>query len=316
MIGSERSVSARFYLASKSKVLRNGFKKDIISSYFCVYYDCICDILLYEKYENGIASEERNLFSYISSLISDPKATIMFFLLAFPGRILAISAHEFAHAWVADRCGDSTARRLGRLTMNPFKHLDIVGTLMMAFIGFGWAKPVPVDPRNYRNGRKDDLKVSLAGIVINLLFFLLSFAVLSVFLCASLRKIGVPLGNANYLYLLRNAPYVSDEIIALAYGRLSGYLYQMLAYFVQVNIVLAIFNLLPVPPLDGYHVVNDLLIHKPLFASEVTARRAMGVLFLLMITGVLGEGLGYAVDLAFSGMGRLMHALLTSIGMI
>lgn len=256
------------------------------------------------------------MFSYISSLFTDPKATIMFFLLALPGRMLAISAHEFAHAWMADKCGDPTARNLGRLTLNPFKHLDLIGTLMMAFIGFGWAKPVPVNPRNYRNYRKDDLKVSLAGITMNLLFFVGSFIVLALFLVSSLRAIGLPAGDANYLYLLKNAPYVSDEIIALAHGRMAGYVYRMLSYFVQVNIVLAVFNLLPVPPLDGYHVVNDLMIRRPLFASELTARRAMGLLFVLMLTGVLGRILGYAVDLAFGGMGLLVHGVFAIFGMV
>ena len=256
------------------------------------------------------------MFSYISSLFTNPKETIMFFLLAFPGRILAISAHEFAHAWVADRCGDPTARNLGRLTLNPFAHLDLIGTLMMAFLGFGWAKPVPVNPRNYRNYRKDDLKVSLAGIVVNLLFFLASFAVLALFLVMALQKIGLPAGDENYLYLLKNAPYVAEELIALAYGRMGGYIYRMLAYFVQVNIVLAVFNLLPVPPLDGYHVVNDLLIRRYLFASELAARRAMGILFVLMITGVLGRGLSFVVNLAVGGVGSLMHLILAFFGMV
>ena len=257
-----------------------------------------------------------SLFSYLSSLFSDPKATIMFFLLALPGRMLAISAHEFAHAWVADKCGDPTARNLGRLTLNPFAHLDLIGTLMMAFIGFGWAKPVPINPRNYRNYRKDDLKVSLAGIIANLIFFIVSFAALSLFLVFALRSFGLPAGDENYLYLLKNAPYVSEELIALSYGRMAGYVYRMISYFVQVNIVLAVFNLLPVPPLDGWHVVNDLMIHRPLFADEMAARRAMGILFVLMFTGVLGKGIGYVVELAFGGMGILMHAIFNLAGMV
>jgi len=248
--------------------------------------------------------------------MSDPKNALIMFLLAFPGRILALSVHEFAHAWMANRCGDPTAKMMGRLTMNPFKHLDLLGALMMMFIGFGWAKPVPVNPRNFRNYRRDDLKVSIAGIALNLIFFLLGFVVLALFLCSALRRIGLPVGDDYYLYLLKNAPYVNEEIIAMGYGRLAGYLYRMLAYFVQVNIVLAVFNLLPVPPLDGYHVVNDLMIHRPLFASEQTARRAMGLLFVLMLTGVLGRGLGYVVDLTFGGMGSLMHALLSIFGMV
>ena len=78
---------------------------------------------------------------YIRAFLSDPRATLMVILLALPGRMLAMSMHEAAHAYVADRCGDPTARNLGRLTLNPFKHIDILGFLMLYLVGFGWAKP-------------------------------------------------------------------------------------------------------------------------------------------------------------------------------
>ena len=116
---------------------------------------------------------------YIRAFLSDPRATLMVILLALPGRMLAMSMHEAAHAYVADRCGDPTARNLGRLTLNPLKHIDILGFLMLYLVGFGWAKPVPINPRNFKGDyRKCDLKVSLAGITMNLILFLAGAIVL------------------------------------------------------------------------------------------------------------------------------------------
>ena len=252
------------------------------------------------------------MFRYLTSMFSDPRSTLMFFLLAFPGRILAISAHEFAHAWVADRCGDHTARMMGRLTINPAKHLDLVGTLMMLLLGFGWAKPVPVNPRNYRNYRKDDLLVSIAGITMNLILFVLSFFACAVMVFMVLRGVGAS-GDEARDFVYYAASIDSNYIAALSGSRLLGYVYEMLTYFVLVNISLAIFNLLPVPPLDGYHVLNDLVLRRDLFASGQAARTAMGILFVLMFTGYLGTGLGYAVDAVLSGAGWVAQALFALI---
>ena len=127
------------------------------------------------------------MISYIDEFFRDPKGMLIFFLLAFPGRILALSLHEFAHAWVANRCGDPTAKMMGRMTVNPLKHLDPLGTILMLVVGFGWAKPVPVNPRNYRNYRRDDLKVSLAGVTMNLLLSLLGQVLMFLLLAAAIR---------------------------------------------------------------------------------------------------------------------------------
>ena len=249
------------------------------------------------------------MFSYISSLFEDPKATLMFILLAFPGRLLAISAHEFAHAWMADRCGDPTARMLGRMTINPLKHLDPIGTIMMLLLGFGWARPVPVNPNNFRNFRRDDLKVSLAGVTMNLLLFLLGFIGVSAMALAAVIKTG----QMEYGQLLRYAANLNPDFISAMLGRLPGYIYEMLVYFVYVNLSLAIFNLIPVPPLDGYHVLNDLLLKRNLFASAKAGRAAMGILYVLMLTGLLGKILGFAVNAVLSGAGWVVHALLAGL---
>ena len=250
----------------------------------------------------------QSLFRYLTSLFSDPRSTLMFFLLAFPGRILAISAHEFAHAWVADKCGDHTARMMGRLTLNPMKHLDLVGTLMMLLLGFGWARPVPVNPRNYRNYRRDDLLVSIAGITMNLILFALSFLACAAIVFFAIRGAGAGSDQArDFVYYAASFTY--SDIAAISGSRLLGYAYEMLTYFVLVNISLAVFNLLPVPPLDGYHVLNDLLLKRNLFASGQAARTAMGILFVLMFTGYLGTGLSYVINYVLSGAGWVAQAL-------
>lgn len=251
------------------------------------------------------------MFSYITSLFTDPLATLSFFLLAFPGRILAISAHEYAHAWMADKCGDPTARMYGRLTLNPLKHLDLLGTLMMLLLGFGWARPVPVNPYNFRNYRKDDLKVSLAGITMNLLLFVVGFIAVSVMAIFAILKTG----QADFFELVRYSVNLNPDFISAMLGTIPGYIYQMLVYFVYVNISLAVFNILPVPPLDGYHVINDLLLKRSLFASRKVARNAMGIMYLLMFTGILGKILSYAVNAVISGAGLLLELVCRLAGL-
>ena len=283
------------------------------------------------------------MLTYFDSFLADPLGMLVVFLLAFPGRILALSAHEFAHAWVANKCGDPTARMLGRLTLNPLKHLDPLGTIMMLVVGFGWAKPVPVNPRNYRNPRWDDLKVSLAGVTMNLILFILSTIVMFILTAVALSRVPVGdltqlggriargsyagqeclfvLDKGEYYYvplqsLLNMLPYAGDYLIAPVFGEIPGYLYQMLGYFAMTNLVLCLFNLLPIPPLDGYHVLNDLVLKGSLFASPNVARYASAALFVLVMTGAVGKVLG-AIDTAvLKGAGTLAASALRAMGLM
>ena len=283
------------------------------------------------------------MISYIESFFTDPVNTLIFFLLAFPGRVLALSVHEFAHAWVANRCGDPTAKMLGRMTINPLKHLDPLGTILMLLVGYGWAKPVPVNPRNYRNYRRDDLKVSLAGVTMNAIMFLLSMLVMFFIVAFALAR--VPSGSVQslsgaifrasyrgqdaiftleggeYYYMpvvsiLAQLPYASDVLIAPVFGAVAGHLYQMLGYFAVTNLVLCLFNLLPIPPLDGYHVLNDLVLRRSLFANPRTAQITQNVLFLLVLTGVVGRALGWVDTQVLTGAGKLAALGLRALGLM
>ena len=142
--------------------------------------------------------------------------------------MFALSFHEFAHAWMASKCGDNTAARMGRLTLNPMAHLDVMGSLMILFVGFGWAKPVPVDSRNLRDPRKDMMKVAAAGPLSNLILAMLAGMAWRL------------LGGINFL-LDTNFPV-------------------LIFYFTQINIALAVFNLIPVSPLDGSQIFSGYLM--------------------------------------------------------
>lgn len=150
---------------------------------------------------------------------------------------LAIVGHEVSHGYVALLCGDDTAKKAGRLAFNPLAHFDWVGLVCMLLIGFGWAKPVPVNPNNFKNQKAGIILVSLAGITANIL----------------MAGIGLLL-----IYLLY--PTLVVLMSSTSALRLLGFLfYYILAYFVIMNIMLAFFNILPIAPLDGFNFVNSFL---------------------------------------------------------
>jgi len=175
---------------------------------------------------------------------------LVFKAIAF---LFAISIHESAHAWMANRCGDPTARMLGRISLNPIRHIDPVGTLLLPAIGlisgggvFGWAKPTPVDPRNFREPMRDDILTSVAGPVSN---FLVAGGAVLLLAAISLTS---PLGHQ----------LVSDRAYGIPSDNSASMLVPATAFFYEVmfiNVILAVFNLIPVPPLDGSHVLRHFL---------------------------------------------------------
>ncbi len=151
--------------------------------------------------------------------------------------LFSLALHELGHALVADWMGDKTARNLGRVTLNPIKHLDPIGTLLLLTVGFGWAKPVPIQPGNFRSYRVGMFWVSIAGILVNL-----SITVLALVILAAL---GTTLGNLRDIF-----PGAGGGGDPLRYG---------LFVAAQINVVLAVFNLLPIPPLDGSKILSVFL---------------------------------------------------------
>ncbi len=176
---------------------------------------------------------------------------IIYQMIAF---LFAISVHESAHAWTASRCGDPTARMLGRVSLNPIHHIDPIGTIVMplvaAITGFpllGWAKPTPVDPRNFRNPMLDDILVSVAGPVSNFIVATGALLLLGGISLSSASGRGVVMGMT-----LRGFDGVASDSALTPIAML---LFELMI----INIVLAVFNLIPVPPLDGSHVLRHFL---------------------------------------------------------
>lgn len=192
-------------------------------------------------------------------------------ILWVPVILLSISFHECAHAWMAYRLGDPTAKDEGRLTLNPISHFNLFGFLMMVIVHFGWATPVPVNPNNFKNPSKGMLYTALAGPVSNLIL-----AVASSFL---------------YMVVLVIGTHISVES-ELVYEILSNFL-RILLYMMMLNIGLAIFNLIPVYPLDGSRVLTYFLpVQYNNFMVRYGQYIQIGFLLLVMLTSVVGNLVG------------------------
>lgn len=207
-------------------------------------------------------------------------------LFSIPCVLIAITFHEFAHGYAAAKLGDPTAESLGRLTLNPLKHLDPIGALCMLFFRFGWAKPVPINTRYFKKPRRDLAITALAGPAVNIM---LSFA--GMLLC-------------RLLFIVAENPALQGigEFASTALALLATFL----MYFYQLNASFAVFNLLPIPPLDGSRLFS--LILPPAWSYKIMQYEryiALGVLVLLYI-GVLDGPLSFLVNGLLSGMDWLI----------
>ena len=195
-------------------------------------------------------------------------------LFSIPCVLIAITFHEFAHGYAAAKLGDPTAESLGRLTLNPLKHLDPIGALSMLLFGIGWAKPVPINPMNFRDPKKGMALTGLAGPVSNLI---LSF-------------IGALLYRVTYAIFAAMGP-LTEPVYWLGTALLL-----LFSAFSSMNAALAIFNLIPVPPFDGSRIFYFILPDKYYFSVMKYERIIMMVTLVLLFSGVLDTPLSLATD--------------------
>ncbi len=195
-----------------------------------------------------------------------PATEMLMLVLAYLIAIVfALMCHELAHGFVAYKCGDKTAKLEGRLSLNPAKHLDFWGSLSFLFVGFGWAKPVPINPLNFRNYKRDMALVSISGVITNIL---LAFLAVPLFMLCS------RLDPSNLFFV---------------------FLTYLTMFLVVINISLAVFNLLPIYPLDGFNFINTFLKYGNKF-SQFMYKYGSIILLVLIITGLFGFAFNYVAN--------------------
>ena len=212
---------------------------------------------------------------------------IISLLLMIPGVLLTLAVHECAHGWMSYQLGDPTARNLGRLTLNPIKHIDPIGFLCMVFFHFGWAKPVPVNARYYKKPRRDMALVAAAGPLSNVIMMItaLFLAYLSYFIYAVSAKDGYSFGYFWYLWQGVEGILFPEEIGA----KLMFLWFTFLMNLAILNASLAVFNLLPIPPLDGSRIAFIFLPVKFYFGIMRYERYIQIAMFALLWIGVFDE---------------------------
>jgi len=220
----------------------------------------------------------KRMIWFLSDLAGNPEALLAVFAAICVALVTGIAFHEFSHAWMAYQLGDGTAASMGRLSLNPLRHLDPLGTLLLFLVGFGWGKPTPVNPYRLRTGpRRGNALVAAAGPLSNFLFAVLAALPLRwglVGLPASLDRIGEATGS---------------EVLGL-----------FLFYIVLFNVILGVFNLIPIHPLDGFKVAVGVLPRQAALELERLAPWGPGILMTLIAVGWLTP---------FNPLGRIIGGL-------
>ena len=217
-----------------------------------------------------------SLFNNTSMTLWEKVMYLLFYVFCI---LFSLIIHECAHGWVALKCGDPTAKWMGRLTLDPRKHLDPIGTLCMLFMRIGWAKPVPVNPNNFRNYRRDYILVSFAGIAVNTLIFLIT-------------------------------TFFAALIAQYARAQWLVYVYELMLILGQMNLCLAVFNLLPVPPLDGFRLLDQLVFKGSLNMSRRMMQYIQIGFLLVCVSGLLNGLLSTVISTVYNGVYRFFLGIL------
>ena len=202
--------------------------------------------------------------------------------------MIAIVFHEVSHGYIAMKCGDYTAKSRGRLTLNPVAHFDLLGLFMLLFVGFGWAKPVPIDPRNFKDTKKGMILVSISGVITNIIFGCIGLLLLYI------------------LYPIIGFYYVGSASIIIIMKMLA---YYFLIAFISINFMLAFFNILPIYPLDGFRLLNVFLKRGNKY-SVFTYRYGFFVIIGLVFLGNIFDRIGLSQLDIFGVFQRLISKLI------
>lgn len=229
-----------------------------------------------------------NIGSYITN-----QNKLLSLVLTLPAVLIAITFHEFAHAYAADKLGDDTPRRQGRLNLNPLSHLDPIGSVMLVFAGFGWGKPVQINPRNFNRDRSmsaSEAIVSFAGPLMNFVLAIVFAIILGITLVATNSYIQM----SSYTMSIAT----SSQVIAI--------IIQILMLCISINLGLGIFNLIPLPPLDGSKILRNFLPYK---AKEWMDRnyQILYIIFIIIwITPVASMIISPIISGAYNGILKLV----------
>lgn len=222
----------------------------------------------------------------VASLIGMSTAEWLQILLTLPAVIIAITFHEFAHAWMADKLGDTTPRNQGRLTLNPLSHLDPIGFILLMFAHVGWGKPVQVNPNNFTSNKSKGT-------------------------CEALVSVAGPAMNFIIAIILTFAEVIMENTLsdAFFYSYAGGIITLLINLTIIINIGLGVFNLIPLPPLDGEKIFRNLLPYK---AQEWLDRNAstLNIIFMVLwITGLLGTVVAPVINVIHAGLFQIVSSI-------
>lgn len=211
--------------------------------------------------------------------------TLSGILINVPITLIALTLHELAHGWVSTKLGDPTPRIQGRLTLNPLAHLDILGTILMILTGFGWAKPVEVNPMYYKDKKKGMALVGIAGPLANLILAVIgTFILFLPYVVLHALNLGMPVWIHNIFYTF-------------------------MFLFITRNLQFMVFNLIPIPPLDGSRLLGVFLSNRAYYTMLSYERYSMLLIMLLSITGlfggIIGTGVNFFLKIIFGSIGAL-----------